>query len=89
MWQHYNHENDYLQAKKGQRAYGMGIGVLLLDEDFPGFPGDLRNPSAYPFPIQYEVVEKVDMPLLNHGGHQSEFLPYKMRKKINDNLGKY
>ena len=27
----------------------------------PGFPGDVRNPSAYPFPIQYEVCKGVDI----------------------------
>lgn len=39
----------------------MGLGILLLDDVYPGFPGDVRNPSAYPFPIQYEVVQGVDI----------------------------
>ncbi|TIW11746.1 MAG: aspartate/glutamate racemase family protein, partial [Mesorhizobium sp.] len=39
----------------------MGLGIMLLDEVYPGFPGDVRNASAYPFPIQYEVVEGVDI----------------------------
>jgi hypothetical protein len=37
----------------------MGLGIMLVDDVFPGFPGDMRNASAYPFPIQYEVVEGV------------------------------
>ena len=39
------------------RVYGLGLGMIILDEAFPGFPGDARNASAYPFPIQYEVVK--------------------------------
>lgn len=48
-------------ARPDQRAYGMGLGIMLLDDIYPGFPGDVRNPSAFPFPIQYEVVEGVDI----------------------------
>ncbi len=50
-----------IQARPGQRAYGLGLGVLLLDDVYPGFPGDVRNASAYPFPIQYDVIEGVDI----------------------------
>ena len=42
-------------------AYGMGLGIMLLDDVYPGFPGDVRNASAFPFPIQYDVVEGVDI----------------------------
>jgi hypothetical protein len=48
-------------ARPDRRAYGMGLGVILLDDVYPGFPGDVRNASAYPFPIQYEVVQGVDI----------------------------
>ena len=48
-------------ARRDRRAYGMGLGVILLDDVYPGFPGDVRNPSGYPFPIQYEVIEGVDI----------------------------
>lgn len=47
------------RVRRGRRCYGMGLGVILLDEEFPGFPGDMRNASAYPFPVQYEVAEGV------------------------------
>jgi hypothetical protein len=50
-----------IEARPGQRAYGLGLGVLLLDDVYPGFPGDVRNASGYPFPIQYEVVTGVDI----------------------------
>ena len=48
-------------ARPDRRAYGMGLGIILLDDVYPGFPGDVRNASAFPFPIQYEVVEGVDI----------------------------
>ncbi|GBF83459.1 hypothetical protein AsFPU3_0501 [Aphanothece sacrum FPU3] len=34
--------------------------MIILDEQYPGFPGDTRNASAYPFPIQYEIAEGLD-----------------------------
>lgn len=61
-----------IRAKKGQIAYGMGLGIILLDDVYPGFPGDVRNASAYPFPIQYDVVEKVDIKQLVFGDSQDE-----------------
>ena len=39
----------------------MGLGIILVDDVYPGFPGDVRNASAYAFPIQYEVAEGVDL----------------------------
>jgi hypothetical protein len=50
-----------IRARKGQRCYGMGLGIIILDDVYPGFPGDVRNASAYPFPIQYEIVQGVDI----------------------------
>ncbi|MEW5867816.1 MAG: aspartate/glutamate racemase family protein [Chloroflexota bacterium] len=51
----------HIRARPDRRCYGMGLGVLLLDDVYPGFPGDVRNASAYPFPIQYEIVEGIDI----------------------------
>lgn len=39
----------------------MGLGVILLDDVYPAFPGDVRNPSDFAFPIQYDVAEGVDI----------------------------
>ncbi len=50
-----------ITARPNRRAYGMGLGVILLDDVYPGFPGDVRNASAYPFPIQYEIAAGVDI----------------------------
>ncbi len=50
-----------IRARPDRRAYGMGLGIILLDDVYPGFPGDVRNASGYPFPIQYDVAEGVDI----------------------------
>lgn len=50
-----------IRARPERRCYGMGLGIMILDDVYPGFPGDVRNASAYPFPIQYEVAEGVDI----------------------------
>lgn len=50
-----------ISARKTQRSYGMGLGVILLDDVYPAFPGDVRNASGYPFPIQYEIARDVDI----------------------------
>jgi hypothetical protein len=55
-----------IRARKGHRCYGMGLGIILLDDVYPGFPGDVRNASAFPFPIQYEIAEGVDIWALVH-----------------------
>jgi len=39
----------------------MGLGILILDDVYPGLPGDVRNASAWPYPVQYEIVENVDI----------------------------
>jgi len=49
------------RGRKGQIGYGGGIGILLLEDFYPGFPGDLRNASAWGFPIQYQMVPNLDI----------------------------
>lgn len=61
MYQNRDYGIKHIKARKDQRCYGMGLGIMLLDDVFPGFPGDVRNASAFPFPIQYEIVEKIDI----------------------------
>jgi len=52
---------NHIKARKDHRCYGMGLGIIILDDVYPGFPGDVRNASAFPFPIQYEIAEGVDI----------------------------
>jgi len=52
---------NHIKARKDHKCYGMGIGVMIVDDVYPGFPGDVRNASAFPYPIQYEIIEDVDL----------------------------
>ena len=61
MYQNRDMGIDHIRARPDRRCYGMGLGILIVDGVYPGFPGDVRNASAFPFPIQYEVVEGVDL----------------------------
>ncbi len=66
MYPHGNRDRSIqrIKARKGHRCYGMGLGIIILDDANPAFPGDMRNASAYPFPIQYEIAEGVDIQAL-------------------------
>ena len=61
MYQNRDFNINYIKARRDRRCYGMGLGIIILDDVYPGFPGDVRNASAYPFPIQYEIAERVDI----------------------------
>jgi Asp/Glu/hydantoin racemase len=50
-----------MKTRKQHSCYGMGLGIMILDDVYPGFPGDVRNASAFPFPIQYEIVSGIDI----------------------------
>lgn len=63
-----------ITARRNHVAYGMGLGIMLLDDVYPGFPGDVRNASAYPFPIQYDIVEGIDIQRLVFGKDKSPCL---------------
>ena len=65
---------DRITARPGRFAYGMGLGIMLIDEVYPAFPGDVRNPSAYPFPIQYDIVEDVSIQDLVYADDKSKCL---------------
>ncbi len=79
---------DRIQSRKQHKCYGMGLGIIILDDVYPGFPGDVRNASAYPFPIQYEIVEGVDIKKLVYEADKSPCLePIKRAAKKLENLG--
>jgi hypothetical protein len=64
MYQNRDMGINTIKTRKDHRCYGMGLGIIILDDVYPGFPGDVRNASAYPFPIQYEIAEGVDIQAL-------------------------
>ena len=65
---------NYIKPRKDHRCYGMGLGIIILDDVYPGFPGDVRNASAFPYPIQYEIAEGVDIWALVHEEDKSPCL---------------
>jgi len=52
----------------------MGLGIIVLDDVNPGFTGDMRNASAYPFPMQFEIAEGVDIQALTFEADKSRCL---------------
>ncbi len=59
LWQNRDMGIDYIKARKDHVCYGMGLGIILLNDAYPGFPGDVRNASAFPYPVQYQIAEGV------------------------------
>jgi len=77
-----------IRARKNHRCYGMGLGIIILDDVYPGFPGDVRNASTYPYPIQYEIVEGVDIESLVYKEDKSPCLePIKTAAKKLERMG--
>ncbi|RME81492.1 MAG: aspartate/glutamate racemase family protein [Caldilineae bacterium] len=77
-----------IKARPDRRCYGMGLGIMILDDVYPGFPGDVRNASAYPFPIQYEIVEGIDIQALVWAEDKSPCLePIKAAAKRLERMG--
>jgi hypothetical protein len=74
MYQNRDFGINHIKARKDHRCYGMGLGIIILDDVYPGFPGDVRNASAFPFPVQYEIVEGVDIWKLVHEEDKSPLL---------------
>ena len=79
---------NHIRTRKEHRCYGMGLGIIILDDVYPGFPGDVRNASAYPFPIQYEIAEGVDIWALVHEEDKSPCLePIKQAARKLEDMG--
>ena len=60
IYQNRDSRIDSVRTRKNHTCYGMGLGIMVLDDAYPGFPGDVRNASAFPYPVQYEIAEGVD-----------------------------
>ena len=59
FWQSRDPGINHIKTRKNHGCYGMGLGIILLNDAYPGFPGDVRNASAFPYPVQYEIAEGV------------------------------
>lgn len=59
LWQERDRGINHIRTRRDTVCYGMGLGIILLNDAYPGFPGDVRNASAFPYPVQYEIAEGV------------------------------
>lgn len=50
-----------INARNDRCCYGMGLGIIILDDVYPGFPGDVRNATTYAYNVQFEIVAGVDI----------------------------
>ncbi len=55
---------ELIKTRKQHSCYGMGLGIMIVDDIYPGFPGDVRNASAFPYPIQYDIIKGMDLNML-------------------------
>lgn len=65
---------DYIESKDVFLS-GAGLGVILVDEKYPAYPGDVRNASAYPYNIQYDIAKGLTIQELVREKNQDVFLP--------------
>lgn len=48
---------------RGKQTYGIDVGIILLDADFPRPRGDVAHGATFRFPIHYEVTSGASVPL--------------------------
>ena len=41
----------------GRNFYGIKIGILMLETQFPRIPGELGNATSFSYPVRYHVVK--------------------------------
>lgn len=47
---------------RGRPTYGVDVGVMLLNADFPRPVGDIANARTFDFPVHYEVTKGAPVP---------------------------
>ena len=60
--------SDVIRARPDTYGYGMGVGIVLFDEVYPGFPGDVRNASSFKHHVQYDIADGVTIDRLLFSG---------------------
>jgi Asp/Glu/hydantoin racemase len=45
------------KAAGGKNVFGISIGILMLESQFPRIPGDMGNATTWSFPVLYKVVK--------------------------------
>src|ERR671918_2146967 len=62
------------RVQGGFNQYGFGVGILVLDTQFPRIPGDMANAATFPFPVRYHRVPGASPELVVRQGSR-ELLP--------------
>jgi len=44
-------------VRGGKNIYGIKIGILMLETQFPRIPGELGNATSFSYPVRYQVVK--------------------------------
>jgi hypothetical protein len=63
-----------MRVQGGYNLYGFGVGILVLDTQFPRIPGDMANATTFPFPVRYHRVQGASPDLVVRQGSR-ELLP--------------
>lgn len=48
--------------RRGSPTYGVDVGIMLLDADFPRPVGDIAHAGSFDFPVHYEVTDGAPVP---------------------------
>lgn len=54
--------NSERYIQRGKPTYGVDLGIMLLDADFPRPVGDIANGKTFSFPVHYEVTRGASVP---------------------------
>ncbi len=63
------------------------IGIIMLDTAFPRIPGDIGNPSTFPFPVRYRVVEGASPRRVVHEADPGLVEPFKQAARSLEKQG--
>jgi aspartate/glutamate racemase len=63
-----------MRLRGGQNIFGVSVGILVLDTQFPRVPGDIGNAATFDFPVLYHRVAGASADrVVRHG--RRELLP--------------
>lgn len=54
-----------ISISKGQSVAGHAVGILVLDLQYPYFPGNVANATTFDFPVLYKVLKGAGDEILN------------------------
>jgi hypothetical protein len=63
-------------AHGGRAVYGVEVGILMLQAQFPRIIGDMGNARTWPFPVRYKVVRGASPDLVVRQGAPGMLAPF-------------